>query len=73
MRKQLVPERFSNFDGRAESYNAWKASFQSIASELQVSKLEEVKLLLNRLTGKSNEAAKTFLMKTRVMLCEQRD
>ena len=60
MRKQLVPERFSNFDGRAESYNAWKASFQSIVSELQVSKSEEVELLVNRLTGKSKEAAKSI-------------
>lgn len=55
LRKQLVPERFSNFDDKAQSYNSWKSSFQSIAFEMKVSKSEEMDLLINRLSGKSKE------------------
>lgn len=57
MRKQLVPERFSNFDDKVESYNSWKSSFQSIVAELKVSKFEELELLVNRLSGRSKEVA----------------
>lgn len=57
MRKQLVPERFSNFDDKVESYNSWKSSFQSIVAEIKVSKFEELELLVNRLSGRSKEVA----------------
>ena len=57
MRKQLLPERFSNFDDTPESYNAWKSTFRNIISELKATKNEELELLLNRLTGDSKLTA----------------
>lgn len=39
MRKQLLPERFSNFDDTPESYTAWKSSFKNIIGELKVSNI----------------------------------
>ncbi|XP_062585397.1 uncharacterized protein LOC134247072 [Saccostrea cucullata] len=60
MRKQLVPERLSTFDDKAESYNSWKCSFLNIMSEIKVSKHEELDLLINRLSGKSKEVASSI-------------
>ena len=57
MRKQLVPERFTTFDDKAESYNAWKFSFLDIVNELKVSKHEELELLVNKLSGRSKDMA----------------
>lgn len=53
IKKQMLPERISDFDDSPESYNAWKATFTNIVSELKVSCNEELELMLNRLTGNS--------------------
>lgn len=56
VRKQLVLERFSNSDNKAESYNSWKSSYQSIVAELNVLlKSGELEFLVNRLAGRSKE------------------
>ncbi|XP_062607729.1 uncharacterized protein LOC134269543 [Saccostrea cucullata] len=57
MRKQLLPERFSNFEDTPESYTAWKSSFKNIIGELKASAYEELELLINKLTGNSKQAA----------------
>ena len=57
MRKQLVPERFTTFNDKAESYNAWKFSFLDIVNELKVSKHEELELFVNKLSGRSKDMA----------------
>lgn len=57
IKKQMLPERFSDFDDSPESYNAWKATFTNIVSELKVSCNEELELMLNRLTGNSKLTA----------------
>lgn len=57
IKKQMLPERFSNFDDSPDSYNAWKETFTNIISELKVSCNEELELMLNRLTGNSKLTA----------------
>ena len=54
MKKELLMSRLKNYNDRPESFAAWKATFQSIMQELQVSKEEEIDLLINYLDPESS-------------------
>ena len=57
-RKDFLLSRFSNFDDKPESFEAWRASFQSIIRELGVSPFEEMDLLIKWLGLQSSQFAK---------------
>ncbi|VDI17674.1 Hypothetical predicted protein [Mytilus galloprovincialis] len=45
-RKDFLLSRFTNFDDKPESYESWRASFQSVSRELGVTPFEEMDLLV---------------------------
>lgn len=49
LKKDLLMSRFAKFTDKPESYEMWKASFQAITKELEVSALEESELLIKYL------------------------
>lgn len=57
LRKELLLSRLACFDDRPESFNVWKATFQSIALELQVSPAEELDMLVKWLGPDSGKHA----------------
>jgi hypothetical protein len=52
-RKDFLLSRFVNFDDKPESYESWKASFQSVTRELGVTPFEEMDLLVKWLGPES--------------------
>lgn len=57
LKKDLLFTRLSSFNDRPESYAVWKASFQSIMSELNVTAFEELDLLVKWLGPESMKHA----------------
>ncbi len=57
MKKELVLSRLTKFDDRPESYAIWKASFQTIVKELELSPNEELDLLVKYLGIESSRHA----------------
>jgi hypothetical protein len=43
-RKDFLLSRFVNFDDKPDSYESWRASFQSVTRELGVTPFEEMDL-----------------------------
>ena len=59
-RKDFLLSRFVNFDDKPESYESWRASFQSATRELGVTSFEEIYLLVKRLGPESLKFAKSI-------------
>lgn len=57
LKKDLLLSRLTPFNDRPETYAVWKASFQSIMQELQVSYVEELDLLVKWLGPESAKHA----------------
>ncbi|CAG2227235.1 unnamed protein product [Mytilus edulis] len=57
-RKDFLLSRFTNFDDKPESYESWRASFQSVTRELGVTPFEEMDLLVKWLGTESSKFAK---------------
>jgi hypothetical protein len=57
LRKDLMLQRLTSFDDKPETYAVWKASFQSVVSELGVTPSEEFDLLLKWLGPESRKYA----------------
>ncbi|CAC5421662.1 unnamed protein product [Mytilus coruscus] len=57
-RKDFLLSRFINFDDKPESYESWRASFQSVTRELGVTPFEEMDLLVKWLGPESSKFAK---------------
>lgn len=57
-KSQLVTGGLTTFDDKPESYLSWKATFQSVISELGLTASEELNLLLKWLGPESSEHAK---------------
>ena len=60
MKRELLISRLKNYNDRPESFAAWKATFQSIMQELQVSTDEEIDLLINFLGPESSRQANSI-------------
>ena len=60
MKKDLQLSRFSQFNDKAEAYAAWKASFCSIASQLNLTPFEEIDLLVKYLGPESSKFASSI-------------
>ena len=59
-RKDFLLSRFVNFDDKPESYESWRASFQSVTRELGVTPFEEMDLLVKWLGPESCKFAKSI-------------
>ena len=59
-RKDFLLSRFVNFDDKPESYESWRASYQSVTKELDVTPFEEIDLLVKRLGAESSRFAKSI-------------
>ena len=57
LRKDLVVSRLTCFDDKPENYRAWRASFKSVISDLEVSASEEIDLLVKHLGNESKKHA----------------
>ncbi|CAG2227238.1 unnamed protein product [Mytilus edulis] len=57
-RKDFLLSRFTNFDDKPETYESWRASFQSVTRELGVTPFEEMDLLVKWLGTESSKFAK---------------
>ena len=60
LRKDFLLTRFSHFDDNPESFASWRASFQSITQELDVSAFEEMDLLVKWLGPESSKFARSL-------------
>jgi hypothetical protein len=59
-RKDFLLSRFVNFDDKPESYESWRASFQSVTRELGVTPFEEMDLLVKWLGPESCKFVKSI-------------
>jgi hypothetical protein len=59
-RKDFLRSRFVNFDDKPESYESWRASYQSATKELGVTPFEEIDLLVKWLGPESSRLAKSI-------------
>ena len=59
-RKDFLLSRFVNFDDKPDSYESWRASFQSVTRELGVTPFEEMDLLVKWLGPESCKFAKSI-------------
>jgi hypothetical protein len=57
-RKDFLLSRFVNFDDKPESYESWRASYQSVTKELGITPFEEIDLLVKWLGPESSRFAK---------------
>ncbi len=57
LKKELLVSRLTTFNDRPESYTIWKASFRSIMSELRVTVIEELDLMVKYLGPESSSHA----------------
>ncbi|XP_062592960.1 uncharacterized protein LOC134254474 [Saccostrea cucullata] len=60
LKKELLMSRLKNYNDKPESFAAWKATFQSVMRELDVSTEEEVDLLIKYLGPESSKHANSI-------------